>query len=500
MFSMNKVAVDNKRRRRGLTIIEMVLSLGLMAVALGGLAIMLRDAAETTRSRSTADTLERVTAAAQQYLETNFVALQPLAAGGPVRVSVAKTTVTGAVPAGPGGGLPSLQGGGFLPTSFIDVNGYQQNHAMIVRQVAGAPERLEAIVTTTGGQVIPDDLLGRIAAFVGAEGGFMATEPRAGAAGNVTGIGGGWATPAADWQAGGVGPTQGRIMTSIAFNEGSLVGDYLYRRDIGVPEANRMRTNLSLGGNDITNVTAITAESDELTIGPNISVTGYAKTGGNVEAGDSVTALNYITAGRDLVAGGSVLAAANVEAGANVAAGIDVTAGRNVMAVGDLQAARFVDNTPGAIAPDTGAPYQVDPSGKTRIHDLSSTRMNVNTTVYNEADGWEVKFFDLLPNYINKGGFIVTAGANYVPKPTCIGHGQPKITLSMVQDTMQFYPAFTWYMNDYGIANITFPNKTNIGRRYGAEHYSSLLWRVYVEGTQAIGNNWVLHAMTYCYY
>lgn len=489
-----------RRQRRGLTLIEAALSLGVAAVVLVGLAQLLTGAAETTRARAAADRLEEVTLASQEYIKTNFETLQStIPTGSALMIPVARTTPTGAVPAG------SLQAGGFLSSSYVDANAYGQTHALLLRKVAGANDRIEGIVTTVGGQTIEDRQLGRIATFVGADGGFMMTTPLAGTAGRVTGVGGGWAAVANDWAASGVQPTTGHLMSSVAFNEGALVGDYLYRRDIGIPEANRMRTNLNMGDNQINDVTVLTQNSSTadgssitlgdnlVTIGPNISVPGYITAGSYVHSDTNVTATNDVAAGRD------VLATRNVQARNEVKGMrfIDITAaGAN---------ATYVNGSGNTVA------YQMDPTDTTRLNNLTTATLDANTRIYTTenpgAPSSLDRLIDRLPNYVTKAGYVATRANPNVPKPNCGVRGVPKVTIATIQDTMRFAPsmeaiaAYTPYGTLVGGFKLT--ENTFIGRRFGAAD-EGLTWEVGVSGTNQIDAggslDWVLLVLTHCYY
>lgn len=485
---------QRRRQRRGLTLIEAALSLGVAAVVLVGLAQLLTGAAETTKARATADRLEEVTLAAQEYIKANFTTLQTtVPVGGALMVAVARTESGGAVPAN------SLQATGFLSSSFVDANPYGQRHALLLRRVAGSNDRIEGIVTTVGGLSIEDRQLGRVATFVGADGGFMMETPLPGTEGLVTGVGGGWAATAGDWSASGTAPEAGHVMASVAFNEGALVGDYLYRRDIGIPEANRMRTNLSMGGNQINNVTTITQNDagaagssialgdDLVTIGPNISVPGY------ITAGDYVHSDTNITANVDVAAGQDVLATRNVQARDSV------KGMRFIDILADGSAATYVNDAGHNVA------YQVDPTDTTRLNTLTSRAIDGNTRVFSDevppSDlGTLTRLIDRLPNYVSKAGYVATPANPIVPKPVCGPHGVPKITLASIQDSMRFAPTVEPIFNGGVMTGITLTENTFIGRRMAAQDTTSA-WVVRVSGTRPVpGVDWIVLALTHCYY
>ncbi|MFC6048171.1 shufflon system plasmid conjugative transfer pilus tip adhesin PilV, partial [Methylobacterium hispanicum] len=160
-----------RRRKRGLTLIEVAGALGIVAVAGVGFAQMAADSQLATKDKATAVRLKEVTDAATAYVRSNYpqiVAVAPLNA--PIQIGI----VAGE---GAAGGLQDLQSAGFLGSSFQNRNAYNQQHAVQVIKRApaavGGPERLEILVNTYGGNAISDSSLPRVATLVGAEGGYI---------------------------------------------------------------------------------------------------------------------------------------------------------------------------------------------------------------------------------------------------------------------------------------------------------------------------------------
>lgn len=453
-------------RRRGLTLVEVALSLGVLALILVGLMQLLAQGAENLRARAIADRMEEVSYAAKEYVKANFVDLMAIPAvqnGQAVLVPVAG-------PTGPAGStLPSIQGAGFLSSSFQNNNSFGQQHALIVRRVAGQ-QRLEGVVTTSGGNPIPDRLLGAAAAYVGADAGFMFGEnPIPGSEGVITGVAGGWMAPAATWSAGGVTPQGGRLMTSLAFAEGSLVGDYLHRIDIDIPEANTMRTNLNMANSEINNVDAIDGNgatiemtSTEVRIGPNVDVSGY------------ITAGSYIEA------------AGEIRAGDNISTPADV--------IGD----RFFDVQ--------NANYFVDPAGRSKLGVTDTNYLNLDTVLYNSdtgnTGGNTTRLMDRLPNYVLKQAYRVANGQS-VPKPNCPYGGTAKITFSVITDSYRFASNVQFDSGYTNVNGTNIPNLINnevaIARRYLVQDSGSS-WRITANGSPLWNNTFDGLAMAYCYY
>ena len=178
----------------------------------------------------------------------------------PIAIRVGRPGMAAPIPPGPGPTLSSVQGGGFLPTTFIDRDNYRFRHVLLVRQpVAGTLEGLvvqasdaELGLGADAGTAIRDTDLGRIVQRMGSQGGArFTTNPIAANATIVQGNGGSWGTNAADWAASGFTPQTGRAAATVSYGNAVLLSDYLNRYDIGIPEANTMRAGLNMGNNSI---------------------------------------------------------------------------------------------------------------------------------------------------------------------------------------------------------------------------------------------------------
>src|SRR3546814_20755087 len=108
-------------------------------------------------------------------------------------------------------------------------------YTTLFRSKEPAVGELEALVTTYGGEDIPDREAGRIAGLIGAAGGFMMQNPPSGMAGQVAGAYGGWRVPASSWSASAQTPSVGRVMSTLAFvgadgDSGAATTDLLQER------------------------------------------------------------------------------------------------------------------------------------------------------------------------------------------------------------------------------------------------------------------------------
>lgn len=392
---------------RGLTLIETALALGVMALVVASLSLMMADSMEQTRARAAADKVTQVYEASQGYIRANHAALLDQTAAGAVVIPSGRPDAGSPVPAN------SLQAGGFLPSGYIDSNGYGQRHSLVVRRLG--TNGLQAIVTTHGGRPIEDARLGRIANLIGAAGGFTPSEYVNPADTNqIVGSYGGWRSPVADWGPPGVRPSAGTIQASLAFEDGNLLADYLYRNDIGIAEANRMNTHIDMNLNDLNN--AANVRGIDVWADNNVTATNDVVAGANVTAGQDVTAQGNVTAAQ-----GNVTASAG-----HVLASQDVRAGRDLTAAGSAYVAQNLSvGGSGSIAGDLGV------TGMTTTGDLRASRMSLDTVVYNVSPGGNnrglsgsegIRLGDLLPRQVPQYSYYVTETTNdVVYKPNCGG-------------------------------------------------------------------------------
>lgn len=385
MFSLRH---RSKRARQGLgmSLVEVAASLAIAGIAMSGLMQISADTNNSLRDTSAGNRLMEVQTAAQQYLKANGTALAAaVPVGGRIVIPVGRTTPSGAIPTGPSG-LPSLQGGGFLASTFVDSNSYRQQHAMIVRQPTAG--KIEVLVTTIGGLAVPDGDLGRIASKVGAGGGVVLQKPPAYALGTIQGVGGGWSDTTSTWTTSGVGPTPGHAVATLYFNASSTTSDYLNRYNTGIPEANRMHTNIDLNGFNLNNTNLLdtktiknSATGGSVTLtSPVVATTGVTITGGlTMPAGSSIgfqgqNLLMWTTYNRTL---GYVAATDSLTT--NQLTGF-TTAG--TMNADTLRARAFYDNG--------NSNYLVAPSGNTKLNNLISGATStgaLSTTGSNHTTG-----------------------------------------------------------------------------------------------------------------
>jgi len=378
------------RRQRGMSLVETAAVLGVAATAMGMFANTMADNSEQLKAKAAAERMIEVQSAAQAYIKAHESQLQTLVGTTPMVILAGKPSATGPVPAGPSSTtLPSLQGGGFLPPSFIDRNAYNQRHALLLRKTGPNPsDPIEAIVTTYGGVAVPDRQLGRIAGFVGAAGGYVPARTVTPADnGQIIGTQGGWRTSSAVWGAGTERPTAGSVVATMAYVDSNATSDFLYRTPNGGPEGNRMHASIDMNGNNVSGAGTVTSGTvvagtapPTMPAGTTLYSSGQARAA-TVVAGNpagAVPAGINIWAAQGIRAEGNVSAAGAVTAGGAVSgATVSATAG-NVSASGNMHATAYYGQA------DWG--YYMQPQGTNRLNYVDANNVHAYGEV--QADGW----------------------------------------------------------------------------------------------------------------
>jgi prepilin-type N-terminal cleavage/methylation domain-containing protein len=255
------LAARRRSRQRGFSLLETVMALGIASIALVGFLQLQNDSTERVRAVAAANRLVQIEAAAQSYIVANApTLLTALNAAPNVPVVIPVVDPVGAAPPTGPYGLPSLQGGGYLPSAFVDMNGYGQTTALLVQYIPGPVSgQLEAMLTTVGGVAIRDTSLGIITGKVGAAGGMVQTNllPR-----QIQGAYDGWTIPVAAWTPANAAfapsPGHAQVYLPLPSAAQGTLSDFLYRYPTGIPEANTMHTDINVNGNNLTNVAGIT--------------------------------------------------------------------------------------------------------------------------------------------------------------------------------------------------------------------------------------------------
>lgn len=247
--------VTKKRSRQGgwLTM-EALIALTLVMLALPIVQSYYASYQMENMSMSAARHLQRIEQAVDGYVKANWAAV------------VASATPT--TPLKIDG--DDLEDAGFLPTNFNMTNTFGQTYAVYV--VNPSANSLVSVVIGEGGRPgvgvlqgaelkLATEVIPSTAEKVGLTGGVVPYAQLPGATpGVIEGTNGSWELNVSTWAGGGFSqPQQGALASVNFYVSGSVNNDYLYRNDLGIPELNRMETNLDMGGNSIDNIDNLTA-------------------------------------------------------------------------------------------------------------------------------------------------------------------------------------------------------------------------------------------------
>ena len=226
----------------GLSLFGSLLALGLLGMMVLAAALFFETWMLEKRAKLAARQLTVLSDAAASHVSGRFPALLAGVSNGPAELSLASLRTAGALPAG-----------------FSDVNAMGRGYRVLM--LAAGPKALDILVTQT---VPAGDTAVPAVALLQADGrarmGLVAPD----AAQRLAG-------PAIDADIGafqtafGGAPAAGALATLRRLDHRAVYGDQLYRVVVpGFADANRMETDLDLGGNDLTG--AGTVEAEELTL------------------------------------------------------------------------------------------------------------------------------------------------------------------------------------------------------------------------------------------
>jgi hypothetical protein len=336
-------------------------------------------------------------------------------------------------------------------------------------------------------------MLTTIGTYIGNTGGYvLQTPPVAADANKIIGAYGGFRSDIGDWGGSAQRPQAGYFQSSLAFEDGKLLADYLYRNDIGIPEANQMNTAINMQGtdgarNNINNGGTFNAENMKATI--------------DVWANNDVVAGRNVTAGNDVVATRDIHANRNIIAEQDVIATRDVEAGRNARVKQDLNVTRDAD-----IGRDATITRNAKIDGQADIATLDLQRTEV--LIPNRFGAAQnMKLADLLPRQVAQYSYVVTPTANKVPKPDCAGgYSKARIFVYRQVESIRGYPQvrmLTTSQNGY-LTSVQqdIPNSfVNIADGLVATNSGSTMWAVaWIGSLPAQGATRQAVAQTYCYY
>ena len=270
---------------RGLSLFGSLLALGLLGMMVLAATLFFETRMLEERARLAARQLTVLSDAAASHVSGRFPALLVAVQGGSVELTLATLRAAGALPAG-----------------FSDVGAMGRGYRVLM--VAAGTDALDLVVTQTvpaGDEAFPASAL--LAADGRARMGLVLPD----AAGRLAG-------PAVDadmstFQAAfGGAPAAGALATLRRLDHRAVYGDQLYRVAVpGFAEANRMETDLDLGGNDLTGAGAVEAETltleSDLTVGGDLTVTDDLMVGRALQVSGPAEVAAGVTAASARIAG-----------------------------------------------------------------------------------------------------------------------------------------------------------------------------------------------------
>lgn len=232
-------AADPGKRKRslGVTLIEAMAAMGVMAGATVGLVTLIDEAMDNTRAHATAQHMSAIGQSANIYVRDNFASIAAIATpthAALVRVSDMVTT-------------------GHLSANFSPIN--PRGQSVCIAVLEPEPNRLLGLVVAQGGETIDDVTLGHIAATIGGSGGAVyAATPS-----EIRGAMGGWSLPlstfsvtnhlsqACNGAAGTAVPQVGRPVKALWFVDGAANAALMRDAIPGNPAMNTMNTPILMG-------------------------------------------------------------------------------------------------------------------------------------------------------------------------------------------------------------------------------------------------------------
>ena len=304
--------------RRGLSLLEVALALGVMAIGFVGIAQFVAHSASETRATAAAQKIEQIAHAGMAYLRSQKTQLE--AAFGPdpsavLTVPVGRQSPVGSYPVG-SPGLVSLQEAGLLASGFVDTNAAGQSHVLLVRRISAG--LYEGLVTAMGGTPFADADLASIANGVGAAGGAVYDDITPTPDTHLVGAYGGWSYPVTAWSGvldgAAVAPAAGRPAVSLdmaADPDGRASGTFLSRVATADPADTAMTTSLSMGGHSIIDVDSLTASGriatqELLWSRGGVATDGYIWSRGNITSEGGISTSNAVHVGTWLHSEGGI--------------------------------------------------------------------------------------------------------------------------------------------------------------------------------------------------
>lgn len=237
MITTALVSSFNRRRprisrgsRRGLTLLEVLLAVGVAALIAAGAAYALNERTADLKAKAAADQLTVVTQAAEAYIKNNWMTVQ-----GQVPTAGSKALID----------IATLITNGYLPASSFSETPYAHHYEIWVRGITGGG--FQAMVVTIGTEDPGRTRLPQIALQTRANTGFVIQAPYDNNdPDKILGAFGGWTASVGNFRPSG---SSGLVwLASLLSVQEDITGsDFLYRGQIpGRPDLNEMRTNITM--------------------------------------------------------------------------------------------------------------------------------------------------------------------------------------------------------------------------------------------------------------
>ena len=235
---MTQKRLRSSNSQKGLTLLELLISLSIMSGVVVGITQLMEDAGEDARASVTALHTRTVGNAASEYIKDNYAAI----------AAVATDTAPALIR------VPDLVATGYLTTGFSVTNARLQATCVLVLEPTA--NRLTGLVITEGGETIDDLTLGQIAATIGGSGGgIYSTDPTVvqGAMGGYNFPVGAYGNPNSlgqrcDGTAGNIAVAAGHPVMALPYSDGAQASSTLYRDAVpGNPSLNTMNTPILMG-------------------------------------------------------------------------------------------------------------------------------------------------------------------------------------------------------------------------------------------------------------
>ena len=339
------------RRRRGLSLFGTLMALAVITVLLTGAARWIETELAHDREDRAAHRLVTLTEAARGWSLANFPALLT----GP-----ATRTLT----------LATLVADGFLGTGFPPADAMSRGSRILLRRPAAGV--VEIVVTQT---VATGDVRWPWRAAAAAPAGIARIGSVAPAGTRIEG-------PTLDvdvaaFQAAFAGDPRPRALaTHTRLDRQSVYGDQLYRTAVAAfPELNRMETALDMGGNDLVNAGAVTADSFAIDTWLDVA-------GALTVTGDLVVGQTAIITGATEVTGALTAASAEITGPATVTGDVTVAGAAN---------AASMEVTGTAEAATMASSGSLTVTGAANVASLTATDVSADSITVDDLDAVDLR-------------------------------------------------------------------------------------------------------------